>query len=368
MPRLIRGVPLAILFMLVIGIAIGCSGDSTSKPANTQQNEKAEENTSGSTQSSGETIALKLSHQWPQATADEGDFRSRLAVKFAEEVEKRTNGQVKIDIYPNSSLVKAQEQYDAMISGALDMSVYPLDYAGGKVPQFGVTLMPALVRNHKQAQGWKDAEIGKRIEEIAEQNGIKIITWVWNAGAIGSKGDPIITPADIKPGMKMRAAGSYVDQMLASAGAGITSMPSSEIYTALQTGVLDAAVTSASSFASYKLYEQVDSLVSSRKNTFWFMFEPLIISLNTWNKLTPEQQNIFLEVGSELQSFAYEESIKDDESVAQLFEEHGVTVVDMDDEAFEQWYELAKPIWEKFAQEVEGGQELIDLALQVSAE
>lgn len=368
MPKSIRWILLATLFVLVMGVAVGCGGNSSSEPANTQQNENAGENAGTSEQPSGETITLKLSHQWPQATAEEGDFRSRLAVLFAEEVEKRTNGQVKIEIFPSSSLVKAQEQYDAMIAGALDMSVYPLDYAGGKVPQFGITLMPALVRNHKQAQGWKEAEIGKKIEEIAEQNGIKILTWVWNAGAIGNKGEPIITPDDIKPGMKMRAAGSYVEEMLASAGAGITSMASSEIYSALQTGVLDAAVTSASSFASYKLYEQIDSLVSSRKNTFWFMFEPLIISLNTWNKLTPEQQQIFLEVGAELQPFAYEESIKDDESVAQLFEEKGVKVVDMDDEAFEQWLELAKPVWEKFAQNVEGGQELLDLALQVSAE
>ncbi|GAB7386857.1 TRAP transporter substrate-binding protein DctP [Bacillaceae bacterium] len=361
-----RWFALTIVLMLVMSTVIGCGGNSSSEPATSQQG--SSENASGSSGASGETLTLKLSHQWPQATADEGDFRSRLAVKFAEEVEKRTNGQVKIEIYPSSSLVKAQEQYEAMLGGALDMSVYPLDYAGGKVPQFGVTLMPALVKNHKQAQGWKDAEIGKKIEEIAEKNGIKILVWVWNAGAIGSKGEPIVTPKDIKPGMKMRAAGKLVEEMLASAGAGITSMASSEIYSALQTGVLDAAVTSASSFSSYKLYEQVDSFVSSRKNTFWFMFEPLVISLNTWNKLSPEQQKIFQEVAAELQPFAYEESIKDDENVTKLFEEKGVKVVDMDDQAFAQWLELAKPVWDKFAQEVEGGKELIDLAQKVSAQ
>lgn len=310
-------------------------------------------------------ITLKLSHQWPKPKNGEGDFRAVLAEKFASMVEERTNGAVQIRIYPASSLVEAKEQYDALLNGAIDLSVYPLDYAGGKVPQFSITLMPALVRNHAQAQAWETAEIGKRLEEIAEENGIKILAWIWNAGAIGSKGEPIVSPEDVKDGMVMRAAGSLVEDMLRAAGASITSMSSSEMYSAFQTGVLDAGVTSNSSFASYKLYEQVQSYTTSLENTFWFMFEPLIMSMDTWNSLTPEQQDIFVEVGNELQDWAYEASKKDDERVAQLFAEKGVNVVDMNDEAFQQWVELAKPIWEKWANNTENGQELLDLALQI---
>ena len=246
------------------------------------------------------------------------------------------------------------------------MSVYPLDYAGGKVPQFGITLMPALVKNHEQAMAWETSEIGKKIEDIAEKNGIKILVWVWNAGGIGTKEDPVTSPADVKEGMQMRAAGKMVEEMLASAGAGITSMPSSEIYSGFQTNLLDAAVTSNSSFASYKLYEQVDSFTTSLENTFWFMFEPLVISTSTWEKLTPEQQKVFEEVATELQPWAYEASKKDDEQVAKLFKENGVNVVDMTDEDYQKWVELSEPIWDKFAKEVEGGQELVDLAKEVN--
>ena len=67
------------------------------------------------------------------------------------------------------------------------MSVYPLDYASGDVPAFSITLMPAMVRNHAQAQNWQDAEIGNKVEQMTEENGVKILTWVWNAGAIGVK-------------------------------------------------------------------------------------------------------------------------------------------------------------------------------------
>lgn len=360
------------VLIFILGFMVACggggtptdSGDSEEPTDEGAEVDEADEGTEGEA-SSGEEIVLKLSHQWPKATVDEGDFRSVLGEKFAAEVEERTSGQVKIQQYPAQSLVKSTDQYDAMLKGALDMSVFPFDYAGGKIPQFGITLMPAMVKNHEQAQAWENAEIGKMIEEIAEEKGMKILVWVWNAGAIGVKGDPIVTPSDVKDGMQVRAAGALVEEMLASVGAGITSMASSEIYSALQTNILDAAVTSNSSFASYKLYEQVDSFTTATENTFWFMFEPLVISTAAWDKLSPEQQEIFEEVAAELQPWAYQASEDDDAYVAELFKEEGVNVVDMNDDAYQEWVELSKPVWDSFAESVDGGAELLEAALEI---
>ncbi len=312
---------------------------------------------------------LRLSHQWPAATGGEdSDFRSELAQTFADRVSEETDGQVTVQIFPNSSLVESTEQYDAMMQGSLDMSVFPLDYASGRVPDFSVTLMPALVRNHEVAQSWQDAEIGTRIEEVVEENGAKILTWVWNAGAVGSKGDPVVSPDDVSSGMTMRAAGSYVEEMLQEAGAGISSLPSNEIYTAMQTGVLDAAVTSTGSFASFNLQEQVKSFTSPTENTFWFMFEPLIISTETFDELCPEQQEAVEAVGAELQDFAYSASEEDDTRVEGIFSEAGVEVTTMDDEAFAQWQELAQKQWEDYAKSAPNGQELLDLAKAAAGE
>ena len=339
---------LVLSLVLAAGLAAGCGGAG------------------GGGQGEGQAVTLRLSHQWPQATTEKGDFRSVLAERFAREVEERTDGQVKIRIYPNASLVEPTEQYKAITQGALDMSVFPLDYASGEVPQFSITLMPAMVQSHAQAQNWKEAEIGKRIEQIAQENGIKILTWIWNAGGIGVRqGEPVVSPDDVNRGAVARAAGPLVEQMLRRAGYSITSMPSSEIYNAMQTGVLDVAVTSASSFCSYRIYEVTESYTSPTENTFWFMFEPLIIGTEQFNQLTPEQQRIFEEVGAELQQFAYEASEKDDAQCEQRFREAGVTVATMDDAAFEQWREISRPVWEDFAREVEGGRELIELAREV---
>ncbi|MGH3517363.1 MAG: TRAP transporter substrate-binding protein DctP [Haloechinothrix sp.] len=318
----------------------------------------------------GEKITLRLSHQWPAVDqTGEGDFRSMLARRFADEVRERTDGLVDITIYPSNSLIEdPTQQYDAITRGAVDMSVFPLDYASGDAPEFSITLMPAMVRNHVEARKWQDAEIGKRIEEMTESNGVKVLTWVWNAGAIGTKGaQPLVSPDDVRRGTVTRAAGSRVERMLENAGLGISSVASSEIYSAMQTGVLDSAVTSTSSFSSYRLHEQVKSFTSpTGGNTFWFMFEPLIIGTEQFNKLTPEQQTIMEEVGQELQEFAYTESEQDDLRVEQEFKDAGVNVVQMDDKAFEKWRTEAQPVWEDFSKSVPDGAELIELARQPS--
>lgn len=311
-------------------------------------------------------VTLRLSHQWPDASGEGGDFRSQIAQKFADAVAEETDGKVKVEVFPNSSLVKSTEQYDAMMSGAVDLSVFPLDYASGRVPEWSVTLMPALVRNHQEARAWQDAEIGKRLEEVMDSNGVRILTWVWNAGGIGTEGEPIQAPSDVKSGMTMRAAGSHVERMLEDAGAGITSLPSNEIYTAMQTGVLDAAVTSTGSFASYNLQEQVKSFTSPSDHTFWFMFEPLIISNSAFGKLCQEQQDVVTSVGVDLQEYAYTASEEDDARVEKIFADAGVEVVQMDDAAFAEWQKLAEKQWAAFAEAVDGGQELLDLAKQVS--
>lgn len=319
----------------------------------------------GSGSGGGETT-LRLSHQWPKASGPNGDFRALIAQKFADKVKQKTGGKVQVQIYPNGSLIEPEEQYKAITQGTLDMSVFPLDYAAGQVPQYSITLMPALVKSHAQARNWKDSEIGKRIDTLTQENGVKVLTWIWNAGGIGvNKGKPVVSPDDVQKGAVARAAGPWVERMLKTAGYSITSMSSSEIYSAMQTGVLDVAVTSASSFRSYRIYEQTSSYTSPTKNTFWFMFEPLIIGKQQFDELDSKSRTAVEEAGVELQEYAYSASEKDDGETEKAFKEAGVQVAQMDDAAFAEWQQVSKEIWDKFGSQVKNGAELIDMALKV---
>src|SRR5690349_12941673 len=104
---------------------------------------------------------LKISHQFPGGTIEDGDFRDRLCRRFASELAKRSNGALAGQVYPNSSLMKTVAQFSALRKGALDMSLYPLSYAGGELPETNIGLMPGLVSSYKQGAAWKKAPVGQ---------------------------------------------------------------------------------------------------------------------------------------------------------------------------------------------------------------
>ena len=154
--------------------------------------------------------------------------------------------------------------------------------------------------------------------------------------------------------------------MLVGAGASIASMPSSEIYTAMQTGVLDAANTSSGSFVSYRLYEQVKCLTAPGDYALWFMYEPVLMSKKSWDKLNPEQQQALMAAGQKAEDYFFEEAKKLDSKMEEVFSEAGVEVVSMTAEQAAAWKAIAQETsYKNFANDVPGGQEIIEKALAV---
>jgi len=304
------------------------------------------------------SMTLKVSHQFAK-----GDVRDLMGRVFGEMVTKRTNGEIKFRHYPAKSLYKPKEQWDAMRKGALDMSCFPLDYASGKVPQLSITLMPCSVANIQQGLTWRNKPIGKKIDAMMEANGVRNLVWAWFDGGIASKIKQIKVPADVA-GTKLRAAGKKYEFMMREAGASITSMPSSETYHALSTGVLDTMMTSSASFVSYRLYEVLKYINAPRDFSIWYMAENLVISEKTWQRLTPEQQQIFMEVAEWMHVNWIYPNFKTlvDELIA-AYTKAGVDIHYMTEDEFNAWMEFAKETaWKNFAETVDGGQELLDLA------
>ena len=109
---------------------------------------------------------LKISHQFPGGTIDQGDFRDRLCRKFAAGLEAKTNGALGAQVYPNSSLMKTVAQFSAVRKGALDLSLYPISYAGGELAELNIGLMPGLVSSYKQGAAWKTSPIGQKFSVV----------------------------------------------------------------------------------------------------------------------------------------------------------------------------------------------------------
>jgi len=305
-------------------------------------------------------VTLKASHQWP---GGKGDVRDEMVQILAREV-AAANVDLDIRIYPGASLFKPNEQWGAMTEGQLDIAAFPLDYASGRVPQFSATLMPGLVRNHERAARLNDSPFMDSIKQLIEDNGVVVLADAWLAGGFASKENCITAPDTIK-GQVTRAAGPAFEQMLVGAGASISSMPSSEIYTGMQTGVLDATNTSSGSFISYRLYEQVKCLTAPGENALWFMYEPILMSKQSWDKLGKEQQDALLAAGEKAEEYFAGEAKKLDDDMIKAFKDAGVEVVEMSKEDYDAWLAIAQETSYKEFNKFEGGEKLIQDALAV---
>jgi TRAP-type C4-dicarboxylate transport system substrate-binding protein len=307
-----------------------------------------------------ETV-LKASHQFP---GGKGDPRDEMVQIIAREVEKANVG-LKIQIFPGSSLFKPKEQWNGMVRGVLDISAFPLDYASGQHPEFSATLMPGLVGSYDRAKRLDDSDFMKSIKKIINDDGVVVIADAWLSGGFASKKNCVKGPDTLK-GQVTRAAGPAFEQMLAAAGASISSMPSNEIYNGMQTGVLDATNTSSASFVSFRLYEQVKCLTAPGENTLWFMYEPVLMSKKSWDKLTKQQQDAIMAGAKKAEEYFDVEGRKTDQEMVDTFKKAGVEVTQMSKADYDAWLAVAKEsAYKKFAEEVKGGDKLIESALAV---
>jgi TRAP-type C4-dicarboxylate transport system substrate-binding protein len=314
-----------------------------------------------------EAKKLKISHQFPGGTIDTGDFRDQLCRRFAVELEKRTKGALGADIYPNSSLVKTVAQYSAIRKGALDMTLYPLNYAGGEVSEYNIGFMPGVVSSYDQGYGWKKAEIGKKLNALMAEKGAVLVTWLWQAGGSASRDTkPILVPEDVK-GKKVRGGSREMDLMLKGAGASVVSMPSNELYAAMQTGTMDVCMTTSTSFISFRLEEIAKSLATPRKKSFFFVFEPLLMSKQVFDSLPRDQQTAVMDIGAEMEKFALEKAKADDDEVAKVYEKRGIKTYDMDQANVDKWKAVANDTcWKEYAEKSASNAEFLKLSQQVS--
>ena len=306
-------------------------------------------------------VELKASHQWPGGT---GDMRDEMVQIIAREV-AAANVDLDIKVFPGASLFKPRDQWNAMVKDQLDIAAFPLDYAGGKHPEFNLTLMPGLVKNHEHARRLNGSPFMQSIKKIMDDAGVVVLADTWLAGGFASKKNCILEPDDIK-GQVTRAAGKAFEDMLAGAGASIASMPSSEIYTAMQTGVLDATNTSSESFVSYRLYEQLKCMTAPGENALWFMYEPILMSKSSFERLNDAQRQALMAASKKAEDYAYTAAKEADDNMVEVFKKNGVEVTTMSAAQADMWRKIAADTsFKSFVETVPDGQKLLDQALAV---
>ncbi|NDV86855.1 ABC transporter substrate-binding protein [Aurantimonas aggregata] len=306
-------------------------------------------------------VTLRASHQFP---GGKGDVRDEMVQMIARDIEAANVG-LTMQVFPGESLFKASDQWGAVTKGQVDITAFPLDYASGRHPEFSATLMPGLVGNHERAARLNDSPFMDSIKESIDKAGAMVLSDAWLAGGFVSSKNCITTPESAK-GQTLRAAGPAFEHMLVGAGASISSMPSSEIYTGMQQNVLQGASTSSGSLVSFRIYEVATCLTAPGENALWFMYEPVIMSKRSFERLTKEQQDALVAAGEKAEAYFAEEAPKLDEKLIEAYKEAGVEVVEMSKEDYDAWLAVAQETsYKEFAEKVPNGQKLIDDALAV---
>ncbi len=228
-----------------------------------------------------EPIVIKFSHVVATDTP-----KGQAAEYFKKLVEERTKGQVKIQIYPNSQLYKDKEELEALQMGSVQM-LAPTTSKFGPMgfKEFEVFDMPYVFMNEDQVHKVTRGPVGNSLMQKLESRGIKGLAFWDNGFRVFSANKPLKVPADIK-GQKIRINSSKVNQaIIQSVGALPQTMALSEVYQAMQTGVVDGADGNVSNLYTQKQYEVQKYVVDTRHSYSGYA---VVVNKPFWDKLPPD--------------------------------------------------------------------------------
>lgn len=296
---------------------------------------------------------LKFAHPVPET-----DPQHAMATYFADELAKRTNGEITVQIFPNGQLGNDQQMIDGARSGIIDISLVGANNMTGLVPQAGAFTLPFMFPTREIAYTVLDGEVGQMIGDQYEQFGLKSLGFPENGyrNMTNNRG-PIRVPADVK-GLQMRVNNSKpLNDMFAALGAAPQQLPVAELYTALETGVVDSQDHPLAVTLSFKFYE-VQKYLSLTQHAY----SPLsfFMNLDKFNSFTPEQQEIVLATAADAVKMQRNLSIELEEGMISELEGHGMQVNrDVDGAAFQA---ATISVWDAFI--AENGDDVVNAILE----
>jgi len=256
---------------------------------------------------------------------------------MAKEIENRTNGHVKISVHPSSSLGTDQTTIDEMRMGTIDFVIGGTSPASAFIPEFKILSLPYLFSDYgkfRKATS-NNSPVFKYFQKAYVRRKLGIILLAMGGGGIRDCSNnlrPIFKPSDMK-GMKMRVPGNPIaTKVWSTTGAIPTPLPWKEIYSAIQTGVVNCFESSISGYFGSKYYEVAPF---HSKTQHQFMVTHISMSTITYNKLPAEYQKIIENVSAKAGEIITDEGKKADETKLQiLVEKYGVKVNKVDKKAF----------------------------------
>ena len=298
---------------------------------------------------------IKLGH-----VGEPGSLFALSAEEFARAANEKLGDKAKVVVFGSSQLGTDEELMQKLRLGTADMAL-PSSVMSSVVPEFGLFEMPYLVKDREHMKKIEEAVVWPTLAPAAEEQGYKVLA-VWENGFrhITNNKRPIVTPEDLS-GIKLRTpSGEWRVKMFQAYGANPTPMSFSEVFTALQTGVVDGQENPLTQIASGK-FQEVQDYLSMTGHVYTPAY--LLVGLNRWNGLPEDVRQILEETAKETQAFVYESAERlEGELLAQMQEESNIQVNEADKDAF---IAASDAIYKEFGTQVEGGAGMIEKAISL---
>jgi len=229
-------------------------------------------------------FTMRISHQFPPTHQTALNL-----VQFKKEVEAATKGRVDVQIFGAAQLFKPNQNHPAVASGKIEAATILNFQWGGTIPEMSVTIIPYLMTSVAKQKAFMGSQASKLLDAKMAARGVRNIAWIvdTNDGIFTSSKKLLVAPADFA-GLKIRGLNKLFDAGLEAMGAQPSSMPGSEVYQALQTGVLDAGFTGVKAANSRKFYEIQKYGVASN---IILAFDNLVVNPAWWNGLPADVRN-----------------------------------------------------------------------------
>lgn len=286
-----------------------------------------------------------------------GSLFAASAEEFAKRANAKLGDKAKVVVYGSSQLGGDKELLQKLKLGTVDIAL-PSTVMSSEVDLFGVFEMPYLVKDRKHMGRIEKDLFWSKLAPEVEKKGLKVIA-VWENGYrhITNSKRPINTPDDLK-GIKLRVPeGKWRVKMFQTYGANPSPMKFSEVFTALQTGVMDGQENPFTQIYSAK-FQEVQKFISLTGHVYTPAY--VTVGAKKWAALPADVRKVLEDIAKETQAYVYEKAAKDDEELLGKIKAAGVQVNTPNKDAF---VAASKPVYDEFAKEVPGSKEVIDRAI-----
>ncbi|BEU87915.1 TRAP transporter substrate-binding protein [Selenomonas sp. TAMA-11512] len=289
---------------------------------------------------SGDSINLKLAYHLPQE-----HYLSRNIENFAQNVEMKSNGKIRIVVYPAGQLYTDKSMNDAIMSGGLDIGLNSTAMWTSVIPALNVLDLPYVLMDYEAVTRAMKGQLGKTLTLEMEKKGVHPLIWCdYGYVQFANNKHELRDPADFK-GLQLRGYGEIPAETIKALGASPVTMSSGEVYLAMQRGTIDGQTSGTTAMYDRKIYEVAPYLTMSNHAYCEFV---LAMNAATWSRLTPDQQQILEECAEEVRTSIQAAAEQEDRDAMKNLEAAGMQVYIVPPENYSKWAAATASVVDSF--------------------